>query len=177
MATFFHRLTGAACLNARAYEDVEADRSATWQAMLVVLLSSVSAGIGALGPVGARPLALAIISILAFALWVVWAALTLQIGTRIMPSPRTRADIGELLRTTGFAAAPGILRVAAIIPGFAAAVFAVTTAWMLMAMIVAVRQALDLTSTARAFAVCTLGLTLALGFVIVIGLVFSPVLL
>jgi hypothetical protein len=176
MGIFLRRITGAALLNAQAYEDVERDRSATMQAMAVVLLSSLAAGVGALGPLGARPLALAAISLLAFAMWFIWAVLTLQIGTRILPSPQTRADVGELLRTTGFAAAPGMLRVVALIPGLTAVVFVVTTAWMLMSMIVAVRQALDLTSTGRAFAVCALGLTLALGFAFGIGLVFAPAL-
>ena len=176
MGIFLRRITGAALLSTQAYEDVERDRSATMQAMIVVLLSSLAAGVGALGPLGVRPLALAGISLLAFALWFVWAVLTLQIGTRIMPSPQTHADVGELLRTTGFAAAPGLLRVLAVIPGHTAGVFVVTTAWMLMAMIVAVRQALDLNSTGRAFAVCALGLTLALGFAFGIGLVFAPAL-
>ena len=176
MGIFLRRIIGAALLSTQAYEDVERDRSATTQAMIVVLLSSLAAGVGALGPLGARPLALASISMLAFAMWFIWAVLTLQIGTRIMPSPQTRADVGELLRTTGFAAAPGMLRVVGVIPGLTAAVFVVTTAWMLMAMIVAVRQALDLTSTGRAFAVCAVGLTLALGFALGIGLVFAPAL-
>ena len=176
MGIVLRRITGAALLSTQTYEDVERDRSATAQAMAVVLLSSLAAGVGALGPLGARPLALAGISLLAFALWFMWAVLTLQIGTRIMPSPQTHADVGELLRTTGFAAAPGMLRVLAVIPGLTVGVFVVTTAWMLMAMIVAVRQALDLTSTGRAFAVCALGLSLALGFAFGIGLVFAPAL-
>ena len=177
MTLFFRRLAGAALLNAQAYEDVEADRSATLQAMAVVVMSSLAAGVGALGSMGPRPLALAAISLLACAAWVIWAVLALQIGTQILPSAQTRADVGQLLRTTGFAAAPGILRVAGLIPGFATGVFAITTAWMLMAMIVAVRQALDLTSTMRAFTVCALGLGLALGFAFAIGLLFSPTLL
>ena len=175
MGLFIRRIIGAALLRTQAYEDVEADRTATLQAMAVVLLSSLAAGVGALGPLGARPLALAGISLLAFAVWFIWAVLTLQIGTRILPSPQTRADVGELLRTTGFAASPGLLRVLGVIPGLTTAVFVVTTAWMLMAMIVAVRQALDLTSTGRAFAVCALGLTLALGFAFGIGILFAPV--
>jgi hypothetical protein len=176
MGIFLRRIAGAALLRTEVYEDVEGDRSATMQAMAVVLLSSLAAGVGALGPLGARPMALASISLLAFAVWFIWAVLTLQIGTRIMPSPQTRADVGELLRTTGFAAAPGMLRVVAVIPGLTTVVFVVTTAWMLLAMIVAVRQALDLNSTGRAFAVCALGLALALGFAFGIGLVFAPAL-
>jgi hypothetical protein len=168
-------VTGAALLEPAIYEEVEADRSATVQAMAVVFLSSVAAGVGVLGPAGARPAALAGISLLAFAAWAIWAVLTFG-SARIFPAPRTQADIGQLLRTIGFASAPGILRVAGVIPGTRWAVFAVTAIWMLMAMIVAVRQALDYTSTARAFAVCALGWALALGFAFAIGIIYGPAL-
>jgi hypothetical protein len=174
MTTFLNRLTGAALLDPSIYEEVEADRTATMQAIGVVALSSLAAGVGALGPAGVRVTVLAGISLLAFAVWVIWALLTLQIGARIFPAPRTQADLGQLLRTIGFATAPGILRVAGIIPGTATMVFIITSAWMLMAMIVAIRQALDYTSTVRAFAVCALGWALSFGFVVVLGMFFSP---
>ncbi len=174
MTTFLRRVTGAALLNAAIYEEVESDRAATLQAMAVVALSSVAAGVGATGLAGTRLTALAAISLFAFAIWAVWALLTLQIGTRIFPSPRTQADMGQLLRTIGFATAPGILRIAGVIPGTTTIVFALTAIWMLMAMIVAIRQALDYTSTARAFAVCALGWTLSLGFALGIGMFCSP---
>lgn len=174
MATFLNRMTGAALLNPAIYEEVEADRAATMQAIAVVALSSLAAGVGALGPAGMRITTLAGISLLAFALWGIWALLTLQIGARIFPAPRTQADIGQLLRTIGFATAPGILRVAGLIPGTTTVVFGVTAIWMLMAMIVAVRQALDYTSTARAFAVCAFGWALALVFAFGIGMFYSP---
>ena len=103
MTTFLHRVTGAALLNPAIYEEVEADRTATMQAMAVVALSSLAAGVGALGLASVRITALAGISLLAFAVWAIWAVLTLQIGARIFPSPRTQADIGQLLRTIGFA--------------------------------------------------------------------------
>ncbi len=176
MATFLQRVTGAALLDAQTFEEVEGDRTATAQAMAVVFLSSLAAGIGAAGPAAARPATLVGLSLIAFAVWVVWAVLTVQIGTRIMPSARTDADLGQLLRVTGFASAPGILRIAGVVPGAATLVFIIAMAWMLMAMIVAVRQALDYTSTLRAFGVCALGLALSLGFAFVIGLIFSPVL-
>jgi hypothetical protein len=174
MTPFLNRLIGAALLNPAIYEEIEADRAATMQAMGVVALSSLAAGVGALGLASARVTTLAGISLLAFAVWGVWALLTLQIGTRIFPSPRTQADIGQLLRTIGFASAPGILRIAGVIPGTTTAVFAVTAVWMLMAMIVAIRQALDYTSDARALAVCGLGWALSLGLAIGIGLIWSP---
>ena len=176
MATFFRRVVGAVLLNAQAYEDVEADRSATTQAMVVVLLSSLATGIGLTGGQAGSSATLAAFSAQAFALWVVWAVMIVQIGTRILPSSGTRADVGQLLRVTGFASAPGLLRIAGAIPGATVPVFIVTTAWMLMAMIVAVRQALDYTSTTRAFGVCTMGLALAFGCAFVIGMIFSPVL-
>ncbi len=176
MTTFLERVVGAALLDPAVYEEVEADRSATLQAMAVVMLSSLAAGVGGLGPVGARPAALAGISLLAFAAWAVWALVTFEIGTRILPAPRTQADIGQLLRTIGFASAPGILRVVGVIPGTTAVVFVVTAIWMLMAMILAVRQALDYTSTARAFAVCVFGWALAFGMALGIGIFWSPVL-
>jgi hypothetical protein len=174
MTTFLHRVTGAAMLKPAVYEEVEADRAATMQAMGVVTLSSLAAGVGALGVANAHLTSLASISLLAFAVWGIWALLTLQIGARIFPAPRTQADIGQLLRTIGFATAPGILRIVGVIPGTTTVVFAVTAVWMLMAMIVAVRQALDYTSTARAFAVCGLGWALSLGFALALGVFCSP---
>jgi hypothetical protein len=176
MNRFFWRLTGAMVLNANVFEDVEADTTATMQAMGVVLLSSLAAGIGALGLQHERPVTLAVISVLALAMWAVWALLTYEIGTWWLPSLQTRATPGELLRTIGFASAPGIFRIVGVVPSLRVAVFAVTAVWMLVAMIVAVRQALDYTSTARAVAVCGLGWALTVGLALVIGIVFGPAL-
>ena len=73
-----------------------------------------------------------------------------------------------------FAAAPGMLRIFGIVPGAAIPAFAITAVWMLVAMIVAVRQALDYRSTARAVAVCGVGWALAIGIAVGLGLVFGP---
>ena len=106
--------------------------------------------------------------------WAIWALLTFVIGVRLMPEPQTRSDVGELLRTIGFAMTPGCLRVLGVLPGVTIPVFAVTAIWMLAATIVAVRQALDYQSTARAVAVCGLGWTLAITIDIVLGVMFGP---
>jgi hypothetical protein len=106
--------------------------------------------------------------------WAAWALVTFEIGARLMPAPQTRVDVGQLLRTIGFASTPGLLRVLGIMPAVALPVFAVTSVWMLLAMIVAVRQALDYRSTGRAVAVCVLGWVLAITIAIVLGLVFGP---
>jgi hypothetical protein len=172
--TFLQRLIGAAALDAAIYEEVEADESATSQAFAVVLLSSVAAGIGA-GAAGApsvsRVVFFSIVSLLA---WATWAVVTFEIGTRILPGEQTRADVGQLLRTIGFASTPGLLRVLGIMPAVTVPVFAVTAVWMLAAMVVAVRQALDYRSTARAVAVCALGWVLAIAIAVVLGVVFGP---
>ena len=101
--------------------------------------------------------------------WIVWVALTYIIGTRLLPEPSTHADIGEVLRSTGFSVSPGILRAFAVIPSIALPVYIGITFWMLVAFVVAIRQALDFTSLPRAFAVCFLGwliyAVLFLGFV------------
>ena len=47
--TFLQRLIGAAALDAAIYEEVEADRLATGQAFVVVLMSSIATGIGVRG--------------------------------------------------------------------------------------------------------------------------------
>ena len=170
------RIIGAMALDSVMYEEVEADATATSQAMLVVVLSSLSAGIGARG-FGAESLpGILFISALALAAWAAWALITFEIGSRLMPEPATRADVGQLLRTIGFAAAPGMLRIFGVVPGATVAAFAITAVWMLAAMIVAVRQALDYESTARAIAVCIVGWTLAFGLAAILGLVFGPTL-
>jgi hypothetical protein len=148
------RMIRAAKLDRELYEEVEADAGATSQALGVVVLASLAAGIGA---AGGEPVVI-IASILSALLgWLLWAVLTWVIGAKLLPAPETNASFGQLLRTTGFSASPGILRVAGVIPLLGPFVMIATGVWMLAAMVVAVRQALDYTSTARAFAVCLIG--------------------
>jgi hypothetical protein len=173
---FLQRLVGAALLDASVYEEVEADASATAQACVTVIMSSVAAGVG-IGAFGSRTLpTIAFWSVMALLAWAAWALVTFELGSRIMPQPQTRSSIGELLRTLGFASAPGCLRVFGAVPGATIPVFAVTAVWMLAAMVVAIRQALDYQSTARAVAVCVVGWLMALAFVIAIGMLFGPTL-
>lgn len=175
--TFLQRLIGAAALDTAIYEEVEADKGATTQACATVILSSLAAGIGALG-FGGDPVTqvtqVAFISAVALVAWAAWALITFEIGVRLLPLPQTRSDVGELLRTIGFATAPGCLRVLGVLPGVTIPVFAVSAIWMLAAMVVAVRQALDYQSTARAVAVCGLGWALVVTTAIVLGLAFGP---
>ena len=169
MGTFSRRFIGAAVLDPATYEDVEADRLATVQAFSVVLLASVAAGVGATGFGASGIEGVVRFGILALLGWGSWAVLTFEIGSRLMPAKQTRADVGQLLRTLGFSAAPGIVTVAGVLPRMAVPAFALATVWMLASMVVAVRQALDYDSTLRAVGVCLSAWALALLFVGVIG--------
>lgn len=155
MANLWDRMFRAAKLDVQLYEEVEVEREATLQAMIVVVLAAVAAGIGSLGSGSA--LGIVTGTVVALVSWLVWAFLTYVIGTRLLPEAQTNADLGQLLRTIGFASAPGVIRVLGIVPGLAAPLFFVAGVWMLVAMVVAVRQALDYTSTWRAVGVCLIG--------------------
>jgi len=174
MAVFLHRLMGAAMLDVSTYEEVEADRRATSQALAVVILSGLAAGAGASRVGSGGPAAVFAVATIAMIAWAAWALLIFEIGGRLIPEPQTRVDVTELLRTIGFASTPGILRIFGVLPGVTVPVFVLTAVWMMLATVVAVRQALDYTSTTRAVIVCVLGWTLALVMAIVLGLMFGP---
>ncbi|MEA3428079.1 MAG: hypothetical protein U9Q84_02425 [Thermodesulfobacteriota bacterium] len=155
MQSYINRIVRAAKLDVNLYEEVESDKEATSQAMGVVVLASIAAGIGSMGTTGAIGIvtgtAMALIS------WYAWAYIAYFVGVKILPEQQTKACPGELLRTIGFASSPGLIRVLAVIPGIAGIVFLVTSIWMLITMIIAVRQALDYRSTLRAVSVCIIG--------------------
>lgn len=157
MASLQDRMIRAAKLDVNLYEEVEADQSAMGQALLVVVLSSVAAGIGGLSTAGMGLGAVLLGTVGALVGWFIWAFLTYFIGTKILPQAQTSADMGQLLRTIGFSSSPGIIRIAGIIPGFYMVSSVVGSIWMLVAMVIAVRQALDYDSTLRAVGVCIIG--------------------
>ena len=170
MTTFANRVLLAAKLNANVYEEVEADPTAMNQAVTVVALSSVAAGIGSMqGGVAGIFLG----TIMALVGWLIWSYLTYLIGTRLLPEPQTRANYGELLRTIGFSSAPGMIRILGIIPGLMTITFLVGGIWMLIAMVVAVRQALDYQSTWRAIGVCLIGWVIQAAFMAIVFTLFG----
>lgn len=175
MGTFAYRAMGAAVLDRSTYEWVEADRPATRQAFTLVLLSSLAAGIGAGGWEGPRLVTLVGVAVLALGSWLAWARLILYLGGTVFPERDTQVDFGQLLRTIGFAATPGIIQAFAVIPPMTTPVFVVAWVWMLAAMVVAVRQALDFQSTWRALGVCLVALTVVLLTAIAVALAFERV--
>jgi hypothetical protein len=155
MASIQDRMLRAAKLDVELYEEVEADPDAMGQATLVVVLAAFAAGIGNFTTLGVTGMVVGTVA--ALVSWYIWAFLTYFIGTKLLPEPDTQSDIGELLRTIGFASAPGLIRVLGIVPGLGSVVFFVAGLWMLVTMVIAVRQALDYKSTGRAIGVCVIG--------------------
>ena len=153
-SVFVNRIIRACKLDVSLYEEAEADTSATFQAALVVGLSSLSAGVGAIS-LGASNFLIA--PILSLVSWYVWAYLIYIIGAKLFPEPNTKADHGELLRTIGFSSAPGLIRVFRFTPDLMSITFIGGGIWMLVAMVIAVRQALDYESTWRAIGVVVIG--------------------
>ena len=152
---FINRMIRAAMLDSRVYEEVEADYTATLPAMLVVLLSSIS---GAFAPGSglddtSAPMAIILAAFFGIVSWAVWAGVTYVIGAKLLPEPTTEANWGQLARTTGFAQAPGLLGIIGVLSGVVSLIIGI---WGIVAMVIAVRQALDYTSTIRAVAVVVL---------------------
>jgi len=167
MASIQDRMLRAAKLDVDLYEEVEADPEAMGQATAVVVLAALAAGIGNFTTLGLTGLVVGTLA--ALVSWYIWAFLTYLIGTKLLPEPETQSDLGELLRTIGFASSPGLLRVFGVVPALGDIVFLVAGLWMLIAMVIAVRQALDYKSTGRAIGVCLIGWVIQL--VVLTGIV------
>lgn len=174
MLTFTMRIGRALSLDPLLFEEVEADAGATWQALVLVVLSSLALGIGASG--GLTPRALIAEAALGLTAWLMWALTTYYVGTRLLPTKATVTTPGELLRTIGFSSAPGLLCILFLVRPFRAAIFALVAVWALATMVVAIRQALDFTSTPRAIAVCFVGWGLMLAVLAALGVIWPPAL-
>lgn len=153
--TFAARVRGVLLLDVKTFEEIEGDGTANLQAFVVVVGASMAAGLGAgfrLGAIGLMRETLG-----ALIGWVMWAAVTWVIGSKLLPEPQTRTDMGELLRVIGYAYAPNLFGVFAFIPALGVVISTVVAFWLLAATILAVRQALDYVSTWRAAAVVLIG--------------------
>ncbi len=144
------RMIGAATLDIDTYEEVEADVDATGQAAGVVAIVAVAGGIGG-ATAGASGITVGVIG--ALVTWLVWAGITYLIGDKLLGGTATW---GELLRTLGFAQSPGVFYVLGIIPVLGGLVRFVIGIWILIAGIIAIRQALDF-STGKAVLTAVLG--------------------
>jgi hypothetical protein len=170
-SVFVNRIIRACKLDVSLYEEVEADQSATLQAALVVVLSSIAAGIGAIS-LGASNFLIA--PLLSLVSWYIWAYLIYFIGAKLFPEANTEADHGQLLRTIGFSSAPGLIRIFGFTPELMSITFIGSGIWMMVAMVIAVRQALDYESTWRAIGVVVIGFLVQATALIMLLRIFGP---
>ena len=146
-ASVVERAIGAARLDPRAYEDVERDEAATGTALAIVVLVAIASGIGNLGNNGVIGLIVGVIfGVIGF---VLYAGIAYLVGAKLFATAETRVTWGQLIRTLGFAQAPGILYVLGILPAVGGLIRFVVGVWILVASIIAIRQACDF-STGRA---------------------------
>ena len=132
------RMMGAAMLSIDTFEEVEADTDATAQAATVVVMVALCQAIGSwtLGPFAAGWAAM-----VAFGSWLVWAGITYLVGEKVF---KGKATWGEVLRTLGFAQAPGVLYLLGVVPLFGGIATLVVSLWIVVAGFIAIRQALDI---------------------------------
>ncbi len=167
-ASMIDRMIRAARLEPQVYEEVEHDQSATGQAMLIVVMGAVAAGIGALygGVIG-----LIVAVIAALIGWAAYAFIAYWVGTKFFKGPHTEATWGQLLRTLGFASSPRLLLVLAVIPAVGFFLGFVVFLWMLATTVVAIRQALDF-DTWRAIATAVISWLVLVVVYAIIGAIF-----
>ena len=153
--SFKDRIIGAAKLNLNVYKEVGSDNGATSQAVLIVALSGLATGLGGIYRGGISGIFLVIIACLAG--WYLCALITYYIGTKLLPESETSTDIGELLRIIGFASVPSLIRVLGIIPHVETLAFFVSSIWILIAIVMAVKQSLQYKSTIKTIGICFIG--------------------
>ncbi|MEQ9480560.1 MAG: YIP1 family protein [Algiphilus sp.] len=167
MDQFVQRMIGAAKLDVATFESVEHDQNATLQALAVVVLVAVATGLGGKAAAGNTGLIFGIVAPVIG--WAIWAGLIWLIGTKLLPEESTEADWGQVARTTGFAQSPGLLRIFGFIPVVGPLVVLVASIWQLVAVVVAIRQALDYTQTWRAIVVVLIGWLINLAIFMLLG--------
>jgi hypothetical protein len=156
---FISRLIRALLLDINLYEEVEHDKSSIWQSMVVVLLASLAGRLYIYNLGGVKGLIVG--TVLTLAGWIVMSFLIYLVGTKLFPGTDTKTNIGKILRVLGFAGAPGIFLLVALLPvinNFAWVVILIIWVWRLVAMIIAIKQALDFKNTWSAIWVCVIGL-------------------
>lgn len=173
MAMFTRRFFGALVLDPATFEDVEADRHASGQAAAVVLLACVAGGFAAVGSAAMTLPSFLLGMAATMGAWVVWAFLITAIGTRVIPEPATSSRPGELLRTMGFAAAPGIFYAFGAMQAAAPFALVMASVWMIAATVLAVRQALDYRSLSRAIVVCVAAWLVTFAIVAAAGMLLA----
>ena len=150
ISLFLNRLLRSTKIDPEVFNEVQKDKSATLSAAIVVLLSSLAAGIGATS-LGAGNFILA--PIFSLISWFVWAYIVYFVGVKLFPEPKTKTTQFALLRAIGFSSAPGIIRIFGFNESLMTVTFVGSAFWMFACMVVAVRETLDYKSLWKALGV------------------------
>ncbi len=172
MATLTERMVGAMQANVKTFQEIEADSNALGQAVAVIVIAGVASLIGNVWRAGVGVGVMHLItSIIGYALW---SLIVVLVGTKLMPEPTTKADFNEGFRVIGFTASPGVFNVLAIVPFLGPLISFVIWIWMVVIGVVAVREVLDYSSTARAIVVCLIAAVVCW---IIVFIVITPLLI
>src|SRR5688500_18583355 len=164
------RLKGVRRLQGTTFEEIERDRGATVEALIVVVLVAIAALIGSLGNEGADGLGSGVTG--AIVGWLAFSAICYILGTRFLASLETKSSWGELLRVLGYAEAPNLVAIVAFIPLFGGLIAGIGAIWALLAAILGIRQALEV-PYARAAGVAVVAWVIRLALLFLIGLLFD----
>jgi hypothetical protein len=167
MASLQNRIIGAMTLQASTFEEVESDPTSMSQAIIVVVGAAVSSGVAWVWYNGFTGIVTSAIGALIG--WAVGAVIVWLVGTKMLPGPKTQADIPQVLRTVGFAQSPGLLAFIAIIPLLGWLIAPVIWIWTLVAWVIAVKQVLDYDDYGRAILVCVIAIVIQ----IVVAMMFA----
>ena len=171
MADLTGRMIGAMQADVKTFTEIEADRNAMGQAVTVIVIAGVASMIGNIFRAGIGSGVLNLIgSLLGY---VVFSLLVFLVGTKLMPEPTTKADFNETFRVVGFAAAPGVFYILAIVPYLGPFISLLIGLWSLVIAVVAVREVLDYSNTGRAIIVCLIALII---YLILWMLIMLPIL-
>jgi hypothetical protein len=150
ISIFFNRVYRSIKIDPDVYDEVQKDKNATLSAGIVVVISSLAAGVAA-KQLGASSFIFA--PILSLVSWFVWAYIVYFVGVKLFPDAKTKTTHAALLRAIGFSSAPGIIRVFGFTPELMTVTFIGSALWMLACMVVAVRQTLNFKSLWKALGV------------------------
>jgi hypothetical protein len=167
------RAMGILQLDDATYESIEHDTSATTQAAIIVVLAGIAGGIGAVRDSGWSLIASPIGALIG---WAVASFFIFFVGTRLIPSGQTEADLGQVLRLYGFASVPSIANVLGFIPVIGAIVGLIAAIWGIVCAVKAIKHALEM-STGRAIATGILAAIVAGLVLAIIGGIFGVTLL
>src|SRR5215212_2766629 len=168
-SSFVDRVIGAIRLDPATYEAVEHDTDATWQAALVVVVAAIFSGVGSSGG-QTRGLVGGVLASVVF--WAIFALFAYLIGAHLLRGPQTSATFGEVLRALGFAYAPSLFAILGLIPAVGPLIVFIAGLWTLIASVIALRQALEV-STGRAVAIAVVAFLAMVVILVVVATVFG----